>query len=183
MREIGVKIKELEKRALAHGFSHVSALRAGTLRPRPEVREMCGADKCQHFNKSWMCPPACGPLEENAKLLLGYSDGLIVQTTGDLDDDFDYESMRDAGRLQGRLFASFNKELKGEYRSVLALGNGCCGLCEKCAYPDGPCRKPDEATQSMEAFGLVVSDVCRENGLGYYYGPRTITFTGCYLLK
>ena len=34
---------------------------------------------------------------------------------------------------------------------------------------------------SMEAFGLLVSEVCTKNGLSYYYGPKTITFTACIL--
>jgi predicted metal-binding protein len=177
------RMDALVEKALAHGFSHASTLDAGTLRPRAEVRDMCGADKCGHYDKSWMCPPACGSLDEYEKRIREYSSGLIVQTTGELDDDFDYESMAETGRRQGRLFATFKGTLTLEYPRVLALGNGCCELCEECAYPNAPCRHPDDATQSMEAFGLVVSDVCRENGLGYYYGPKTITFTGCYLLK
>jgi predicted metal-binding protein len=177
------KMNDLLKRALAHGFSHASTLCAEVLRPRAEVRDMCRADKCRHYDRSWMCPPACGSLVENERRIREYASGLIVQTTGELDDDFDYESMAETERRQERLFAAFNRALKLEYPRVLALGSGCCELCAECAYPGVPCRHPDDATQSMEAFGLVVSDVCRENGLGYYYGPKTITFTGCYLLK
>jgi predicted metal-binding protein len=177
------RMDDLVGRALAHGFSHASTLDAGTLQPRTEVRDMCRADKCRHYDRSWMCPPACGALEENEKRIREYSSGLIVQTTGEMDDDFDYETMMETSRRQRCFFAEFNRALKLEYPRVLALGNGCCKLCEECAYPGGPCRYPDDAIQSMEAFGLVVSDVCRENGLGYYYGPKTITFTGCYLLK
>jgi hypothetical protein len=34
----------------------------------------------------------------------------------------------------------------------------------------------------MEGYGMVVSDVCRDNALPYYYGPNTITYTACALL-
>ena len=34
----------------------------------------------------------------------------------------------------------------------------------------------------MEAYGLVVSQVCQDSGLPYYYGPRTITYTACVLV-
>ena len=61
------------------------------------------------------------------------------------------------------------------------LSSGGCGICEKCTYPDAPCRFPDRAFPSMEACGLVVNDVCKASGIPYNYGPRTMTFTGCVL--
>jgi hypothetical protein len=36
---------------------------------------------------------------------------------------------------------------------------------------------------SMEAYGLLVSEVCRASGLPYYYGPKTLTFSACILTK
>jgi predicted metal-binding protein len=130
-----------------------------------------------------MCPPACGNLEYHSALLEKYGIGLIVQTTGELDDDFDYEGMQATGKRHTKFFSTFRRELEVDYPNLLALGNGGCGLCEECSYPGVPCRRPSEATQSMEAFGLIVSEVCKRNGIGYYYGSRTITYTGCYLLK
>jgi predicted metal-binding protein len=112
-----------------------------------------------------------------------YGTGLIVQTTGELEDDFDYESMDAAGQRQKELFISFRDELAGEYPNMLALGNGACAICDECAYPGSPCVAPERSVSSMEAFGLLVNDVCEKNGLGYYYGPGTITYTGCYLLR
>ena len=35
----------------------------------------------------------------------------------------------------------------------------------------------------MEAYGLVVSEACMKNGLKYYYGPDTVTFSGMFLVK
>lgn len=168
--------------ATAFGFSHAGLLRVDTLRLRPEVRDMCNADKCRRYNKSWMCPPACGTLEENYEKIKPYTEGLLVQTTGVLDDDFDYETMEAAGKKQKELFMAFRRELAAAFESVLALTSGSCDLCEACTYPDAPCLHPGEAVPSIEAIGLVVSDVCTDNGLPYYYGPGTITYTGCYLL-
>jgi hypothetical protein len=33
----------------------------------------------------------------------------------------------------------------------------------------------------MEAYGMVVSDVCRDSGIPYYYGSGTLTYVGCVL--
>ena len=35
----------------------------------------------------------------------------------------------------------------------------------------------------MEAYGLLVSQVCKDNDLGYYYGKDTVTYTGLMLVK
>ncbi len=64
----------------------------------------------------------------------------------------------------------------------MIIGTGACTRCEKCTYPDKPCRFPDKMTSSMEALGMVVSDVCRDNGIPYYYGQGTITYVGCVLI-
>lgn len=173
---------DLINMALEFGFSHAGALDASTLVLRSEVRDMCSVDKCKKYGKNWMCPPACGSLDENRERLAGYSTGLIVQTTGNLEDDFDAETIEQAGSDQKQRFQAFTRELRTQYPNLLPLTSGACELCEECGYPDVPCRHPDEAVPSMEAFGLVVSDVCKANDLPYYYGPRTITYTGCFLL-
>ena len=63
---------------------------------------------------------------------------------------------------------------------TLVLGAGGCRICPQCAYPD-PCRFPDKAMSSMEASGLFVTRVFKDNGVPYYYGPKTITYTACVL--
>jgi len=144
---------------------------------------MCAADRCHSYNRSWVCPPAGGTLAENAAILATYHTGLIVQTTGELEDAYDYETMVALGELQKERVAGFRAVLAPAYPRLLTLGNGACTVCPKCTYPRHPCLHPDQAIQSMEAFGLVVSDVCTDNHLGYYYGPGTLTYTGCYLLE
>ena len=72
--------------------------------------------------------------------------------------------------------------LRPEFPDMLPMGTGGCTMCESCTYPDAPCRFPDRRMPSMEAYGLVVSDECKKNGLPYYYGPNTMTFTACVMI-
>ena len=174
-------MEAMVQQALAFGFSQAAVLSMDTLVLREEVRDMCSADKCRKYGKSWVCPPACGTLEHNRAALTAHKDGLIVQTTGTLEDDFDYEGMQAAGALHQRRLREFYRQLRVACPGTVALGSGGCSLCEKCTYPDAPCRFPAEAMVSMEAYGLWVSDVCTRNGIAYNYGPQTITYTGCYL--
>lgn len=156
-------------------------LDASTLDFRPEVRQMCSADRCGSFGRSWSCPPACGTLEEITARAREFSRGVLVQTVGRLQDEFDYEEMTSSGKRHGQNFRRLVEALdRGE---IFPLGMGACTICEKCTYPDAPCRFPERMYPSMEACGLLVSDVCRENGVPYYHGPLTIAYTSCILLR
>ena len=57
------------------------------------------------------------------------------------------------------------------------------GRCASCTCPDAPCRFPEEQVVSMEAYGLLVSQVCQDCGAAYYHGPRTMTYVSCVFLR
>ena len=95
--------------AVSAGFSAAAKLDCGTIRLRPEVREMCSADKCHSFAKNWTCPPACGSLEECAEKVSRYKSGIIVQTVGKLEDEFDFESMNALIVKHNSLFAELRR--------------------------------------------------------------------------
>ena len=164
------------------GFTHVGELKMDALEFLPEVRDMCSADRCHKYGKSWTCPPGCGTLEEAAATASRYHRGVLLQTTAQLEDDFDIESMQQAEVDQKNSFSSFVEQLREEYPGCLPMATGGCTLCAQCTYPDAPCRFPDKAIPSMEAYGLLVSKVCEKSGLPYYYGPRTLTYTSCVLI-
>jgi predicted metal-binding protein len=163
------------------GFSHIGGLQPLTLQPRKEAREMCAVNKCGAYGANWSCPPACGTLDECAARIKAYTRGLILQTTGRLEDSFDYEGIERLERNHADCVAAFARKIRPLMPGALLLGAGACRRCSPCAYPAGPCNFPDETFSSMEAFGLMVSDVCRENNIPYYYGPGTLTFVACVL--
>ena len=166
--------------ASSSGFSHWGMFAVSDLQFRPEVREMCAADQCGRYGKTWSCPPACGGLEEAREIAAGFTWGIVLQTTAELEDDFDVETMMDAERRQKERLDAFVDALDaGAGRLVMSAGT--CTRCEKCTCPDAPCRFPEKLFVSMEAYGLVVSEVCASAGIPYSYGPGTITFSGCVL--
>lgn len=173
------KITELAK---AQGFSQAALLDCRTIELKPEVRQMCEANTCHMYGKCWSCPPGCGSLETCREKIAGYRYGVLVQTTGQLEDDLDGETMMETEALHKEHFYAFERVLRKQYPDMLAIGAGCCTKCAECTYPDEPCRFPKEAFSSMEAYGIVVTQICQANGLAYYYGPCTITYTSCYLL-
>ena len=163
------------------GFSHSAELDAAVLKPLTEVRDMCSADRCRGYGKSWSCPPACGSIEHAARRISQYRRGLIVQTTGELEDEFDLQAIAAIEARHKKAFLNLVRQARLLFPGCLPLSSGACSLCRKCTYPGRPCRFPGKRLSSMEAYGLLVSDVCQKSGLPYYYGPKTITFTACIL--
>lgn len=170
-------------RAIAFGFTKACVLNCDTLDFRSEVRDMCESNLCGKYGRYWVCPPACGSLEDCAKRASEYQKGLIVEFIGTTDDPFDIEGMLAIGERHRRLFSAFALELREVWPAVLPLSAGSCTFCESCTYPNAPCRFPHLAAPSMEAFGLLVSDVCAANHIPYYHGEGSITYIGCYLLE
>ncbi len=164
------------------GFDAAARLDPKTIVLREEVREMCAEGKCKAYGKSWTCPPACGDLDYCRSVIAKYSEGVIVQTIGRLEDSMDYESMMDAAHRHKENFMRMAERIMDLYPDAICLGAGSCSVCEKCSYPE-PCRFPKKAFSSMEGYGMLVSEVCKENDIPYYYGENTIAFVGCCLLK
>ena len=175
--------KEIESLALSCGFTHVGKLDADTIQVRTEVRDSCAENKCHAYGKNWSCPPACGDLDSCEKIIRKYKNGLILQTKGELEDSFDFEAMMDLEKVHRKSFTRFNEEIKKSYPDAVVIGTGACTICKECSYPDNPCRFPEKMISSMEAFGMVVSDVCKANNIPYYYGSGTLTYVGCVLVE
>lgn len=165
------------------GFTEAGPLDVSTLEFLPEVRDMCAADRCHNYCKSWSCPPAAPSLEEMREKVQAFREGILVQTVGELEDSYDFEGMEAAAKSQTKAIYKLWDALEPEYPGLFPMGTGGCTRCAKCTYPDAPCRFPDRMAYSMEACGLYVSKVCVDNGMKYNYGPNTLAYTACFLLK
>ena len=164
------------------GFTHVGELDCDTIHLLPEVRKMCEDNTCGMCGKCWSCPPGCGTLEECEARVRAFKHGILVQTVGELEDSMDVEAMMDTEAAHKEHFMAVRAKLQELYPNMLALGAGACTICKVCSYPDAPCRFPEKAVSSMESYGMLVNQVCTDNGMKYYYGPCTIAYTSCFLL-
>lgn len=162
------------------GFDTAAPLDPAKLEALPAIREMCAADKCRAYGKNWTCPPACGTLEECADRMHRYENGILLQTVGRLSKAIDTKAYRETERRHLEQFRALAGEIRTEFPEALCLGAGDCRVCKACAYPE-PCRFPEQALSSMEAYGLFVTQVCRDCGVPYYHGPMTIAYTACIL--
>jgi len=173
---------ELAETAKSSGFTNYAELDISTLEFMQEVRDMCNAEQCKNYDKSWSCPPACASLEEMREMVKNYATGILVQTVGEIEDSLDWEGMMAAGKQHKENFGKMKDTLGTVQKQFLSMGAGMCQICKNCTYPSEPCRFPDKMEVSMEACGLFVSKVCTDNGLKYNYGPEHIAYTSCFLV-
>lgn len=165
------------------GFEQAAELKIASLEFLPEVRAMCSENRCGSYGKRWTCPPGCGTLQQISDKAKVYKHGILIQTVKTLEDEFDWETMMETEKLQKKRMEQFVGFMQSQCRQCLPMSSGTCCICEECTYPDRPCRFPDKAWSSMEAYGLLVQDVCIRSGLNYYYGKQMISYTGCVLYK
>lgn len=164
------------------GFTHAAALDMDALEFREDVRAMCRSDRCNNYGKSWSCPPATGSTERAKERISGYHRGIIVQTCGEISGSFDLDGTKRVMLMHKKAFDNFVRQVRSFYPGCLPMGAGACSRCRSCTYPDRPCRHPDRMYPSMEAYGLLVSDVALRSGLGYNYGENTMSFSSCILI-
>lgn len=168
------------KRAKELGFDAAAPLDPAALTTREDVRDMCAEDKCGAYGRNWTCPPACGDLSACLEKMHGYRRGMVLQTVGQMTRTIDTKGYAAALEKHRRQFIDLAEEIRREQPDALCLGAGACTVCGKCAWPE-PCRFPEKALSSMEAYGLFVTQVCRDCGVPYHHGPKTVTYTACVL--
>lgn len=174
--------ERLRKLAVEAGFTNIGRLSVSTIELKEDVRGMCEKNTCGRYGKSWSCPPGCGTLPECEEKIRKYQEGILLQTVGDLEDEFDGEGMMEASEKHTENMLRFRELLLREVPGALVLGAGSCRICKECTYPESPCRFPESRIESMEANGMLVLEVCRQNGMEYYYGKEKIAYTGCALI-
>jgi predicted metal-binding protein len=167
------------------GYDFIGSFNVRDLNPRQDVRDMCAADKCNAYDKSWACPPACGSLEQFASQFEQYTDGFLFQTVAQMADPLDWDGIEAAMKLHSSRSQVMLKEIDklldtGVKVMFMGAGTG-CERCAECTYPDTPCRFPESLNPSMEAGGLLVSEVCELADVPYYHGQNTVAFCSCLL--
>lgn len=148
----------------------------------PGFRTLCEQNSCGRYGKSWMCPPHVGEIGALIARAGGYRWMLVYQTISPLEDSFDIEGMLEAGRRMNELCCRVRETLAETLPDALYLGAGGCRVCEECAYPE-PCRAPERACASLEAYGVSVSQLAELAGMRYTNGENTVTYFGAVLFS
>ena len=177
-------IEIIKKAAFEAGIWELGELDISRLAYHGEVREICRGNLCRGYGATWACPPAIGTLDECRARVEKYSRMALFSAKYQLEDSFDMEGMQNGWREFKRtvdvLDGLLRKRLSGDY---LLLSNEGCKRCEKCTYPDAPCRFPDKLFHSLEGYGFIVSDLAKMAGIRYINGENTVTYFGAVLFE
>lgn len=168
------------RKARELGFDTAMPIDPQALVAREDVRSMCAENKCGAYGRNWTCPPAIGSTEQCQQTMRQYQKGILLQTVGHMRKAIDSKCYRETERRHTEQLYALADEIRKTYPQALCLGAGGCRVCRQCAYPE-PCRFPEKAISSMEGYGLFVTQVCRDAGVLYHYGEKTITYTACIL--
>lgn len=171
--------------ALENGAYRANVIKADLIVTDRVFRDMCAANSCGMYGKCYMCPPDIGPIDELMAEVKNYDYALVYQTVTELEDSYDFEGMIEAKKstypLAQKLRETFGKLWEAD---ALHLGAGGCGVCPTCAKRTGePCRFPDRAMPSLEAYGINVSQLAKAADMKYTNGQDTVTYFGAILFK
>ena len=171
-------IDALTSYALSLGAHKAAVISADAVVTDRSFRAMCEANSCGMYGKCYTCPPDVGEIDELIRSLGDYSHVLVYQHVGALEDSFDVEGMARAREEAFRISHKLRRRVEGMGLSrVLYLTAGACGVCKTCAKQESlPCRFPDRATSSLEAYGIHVSRLAESAGMRYINGVNTVTY-------
>jgi predicted metal-binding protein len=177
---------ELIKIALESNASHAAILDTANIQFHEDFRKACEKNFCNKFDTNWMGPPAIGPINELMKRATRYGQGMLFQTIHPVASNFDMKGWIRAAKIHEDVFRLLLARIRKEYPSeeILPLNAGCCQICPRCAYLDSePCRNPDQAVSSVEAYGMNVIALQKSAGLPYNNGKNAVTYVGLILFN
>ncbi|MBE6546837.1 MAG: DUF2284 domain-containing protein [Ruminococcaceae bacterium] len=176
---------ELVAVSLENGATKAQVIATDAIETDRAFRDMCASNACGMYGKCYMCPPDVGEIDTLMAEVRQYDYALVYQTVTALEDSFDFEGMVEAKKKTYPLAQRLRTIVQDmKLSKVLHLGAGGCGVCPKCAKQTGePCRFPDRALPSLEAYGINVSQLAKAADMKYINGVNTVTYFGAVLFS
>jgi predicted metal-binding protein len=172
--------------ALESNATEAAILETSKIEFHEDFRKACEKNICRKYDTNWMGPPAIGSIDTLMKRAAGYRLGLLFQSVHPIKSNFDMKGMLEKAKVHEKIFRDLLDRIRNKYtgEEFLPLNAGCCSICEKCAYLDHePCRHPDQAVASVEAYGMNVIALQKSANVPYYYGKTSVCYVGLILFN
>ena len=179
----------LLRETLASGALKATIIQQNSIVLSGEFRKMCESNQCGIYGKCWMCPPDIGEIDGLMETVRSYPRAILYQTVGELEDSFDIEGMTEAKRVHAQVSQKIEEKVQlklgdRETERYLHLTCGGCFLCKTCTVTENkPCRFPQKALSSLEAYGIDVYNTTKDTSLKYINGQNTVTYFGMVLFE
>lgn len=176
-------VMEALKAEKTEGMAQFGLICTGEIKTYSEIRDICSGNSCGNYGKTWACPPGSGTLEECREKLLEYKNAVVFSGKYDLEDCYDFNGMMQGHASFKKLCDIIHKRVSALGQRHLLLSNEGCTRCEKCTYPDKPCRMPEWLFPSVEGYGINVSELAADAKIAYNNGVNTVTYLGVLLFE
>ncbi len=176
--------QQLIQLAESLGADHAALVATSELTFHASLRGYCQQNSCGRYQTSWAGPPAIGEVKDLEASARQFPLALVIQTVDPLEDSFDIDGMVAARNRHRKVFAEIRPAIHRfvGHQQTLDLSCGCCEICEDCTYPELPCRFPDQAVASVEAYGIDVNQMLVACGLKYNNGADTVSYVSAFFL-
>lgn len=167
--------EQLEGQIAEYPVCEYAFIRPGDIRFLQEVRYICETE-CPQYGCSWSCPPAVGTVEECRARCEKFTGGFLFTTVAEVDDIADMKKTLATRLEHEKVTRQIRQLFKARYGKVEVLSTESCAICEKCSYPDTPCRYPDKMFPCIESYGILVTELAEKYGISFMNGPNVVTW-------
>ena len=176
---------ELIAETLKIGVNSATVIEADEIITDNRFRKMCEDNFCGVYGKCWMCPPDIGEISVLMAKIREFKYALVYQNVFQLEDSFDVEGMWDAQKQHFNVTQKIRTYFKDiNINNALCLSAGGCGACDTCAKRENlPCKHPELAVSSLEAYGVDVAALAKSSNMKYINGSNTVTYFGIVLFN
>lgn len=140
------------------------------------IRHICSSE-CPMYNTTWACPPAVGTVEECRDRCLAYPHALMFTTMAEVGDIANIQECLDTRGDHEAVAHAVSDLLCAQNAETMTLSTEACHLCEKCAWPDAPCRHPEKMFPCIESHGIMATDIAEKYGIDFIGGNVVTWFS------
>lgn len=169
--------EEIESWIAEYPICEYGFLKTSSLIFSERVRYICKTD-CERYSKSWSCPPAVGTVPECRRRCLAYSHVLVFTTLAQVSDTALLEETLATRKGHEEVTRGLCEKFREKGEDFFVLSSESCDLCQKCTWPDAPCRRPEKMLPCIESHGILVTESAKLCGIDFYYDSTTVTWFG-----
>lgn len=148
----------------------------------PRVRIVCEID-CKRYGTTWACPPAVGTVKDCQERCLSYPHALLIATMNEVEDITDLPGTLTTRMGHEAVTRQVGELMHAQGVQTYTLSTESCSICEKCSYPDAPCRHPERMFPCLESHGILVTAAAEKYGFDFQPGGNLVTWFSLILYR
>ena len=139
------------------------------------IRWIC-EHECPMYAKTWACPPAVGSVADCEARCRSFDDALLIATITEVGDIANMDETLATRAPHEEITRQVLELVRRQARETMVLSTEACAICERCAWPDGPCCHPERMFPCVESHGIVVTALAERTGIDFYAEGNLVTW-------